>query len=206
LLIFALFFSLTRAAWLAYGGALIAMAIVSKQGRKFMMLAVLAFAALVFMVYQLGGNFANIVVSRFALEGGASGSERLDKVADAFISNGASFLQITVGHGWATNLYLHSVPLQLIYEIGVVGFLIISGVMFWAMFKLFLRARRNVPGALPILGCLMAFSICSGFHHTLYHMQTWFIVGLTLYIAFSEKSSIKAKNIDHENSLSRERI
>ena len=102
------------------------------------------------------------------------------------------------GHGWATNLYLHSVPLQLIYEIGIAGYLLTSGAMAWALVKLIIRSRREVPGALSLLGCLTAFCITSALHHTLYHMQTWLIVGLTTYIAFSPRVLVLAREYDHK--------
>lgn len=194
LLLFALFFSLTRAAWLAYAGALVLMSAVSGQGRKLLILGTVSFAMIVLIVYQLGDEFSNIVVTRFAVEGGASGDERLEKATEAFLSNEVSILQIIFGHGWATNLYLHSVPLQLIYEIGIAGFLLTSSAMGWAIIKLIVRVRRNLPGALPLLGCLTAFAIGSAFHHTIYHMQTWFVVGLILYIAFSPKTAVTSQH------------
>jgi hypothetical protein len=196
LLLFALFFSLTRAAWLAYAGALAAMAVVSGRGRKALIIAVSSFAVFVFIVYQLNDEFANIVATRFAFEGGASGDERLDKVADAFLSNSVPTWEIIFGHGWATNLYLHSVPLQLIYETGLAGYLLTSSAMAWAVIKLIMRSRRDVPGALALLGCLTAFSIDSVLHHTLYNMQTWVIAGLTLYIAFAPWQTVEARKSD----------
>lgn len=201
LLLFALFFSLTRAAWLGYAGALVLMAAVSGRGRKILILGAVSFAIVVLIAYLLGDEFSNIVLSRFALEGGASGDERLEKVADAFLSNQVSIFQIIFGHGWATKLYLHSVPLQLIYEIGIAGFLLTSSAMGWAIIKLIIRARRNLPGALPLLGCLTAFAIGSVFHHTIYHMQTWFIIGLILYIAFSPSSDVNARTTKHNAIL-----
>lgn len=191
LLLFALFFSLTRAAWLAYGGALFAMALISGRGRKILIFAIISFAVLVFIVYQLNDDFANIVLTRFAFEGGASGDERLDKLETAFFSTNVSIWKILFGYGWATNLYLHSVPLQLIYEIGIAGYLLFSAVMAWSIIKLIIRIRNGFHSSLPIFGCLVAFSINSTLHHTLYHMQTWFLLGLVTYFSFSPKSLIR---------------
>lgn len=197
LLSFALFFSLTRATWLAYAAALVIMSMISGQGRKYLMFGTLVFTLTVFLVYQLGDDFSEVVISRFAIDGGASGDERLEKVSNAFLSDSKSILQLVLGHGWATNLYMHSVPLQLIYEIGLLGFILISSSMFWIFIKLYIRARGNVHGALPILGCLISFSIASAFHHTIYHMQTWLIVGLAIYLSFSPiiASNSKKSNI-----------
>ncbi len=196
LFLFALFFSLTRAAWLSYAGALVAMAVVSGRGRKLLFYAVLSFAVMIFIVYNINDEFANIVVSRLAFEGGASGDDRLDKVDAAFFTNNVSILQLFFGHGWATNLYMHSVPLQLIYEIGIAGYMLASIAMALAIFKLIIRSRREVPGALSLFGCLIAFCIDSVLHHTLYHMQTWFIIGLILYVGFSPRSMVRLGKSD----------
>lgn len=194
LLIFALFFSLTRAAWLAYAGSLIVMALVSGHGRKLLFVGASSFAIFTYFIYQLNNELANIVVSRFSFDGGPSGEERLNKIASAFSFNAElNWLELLFGKGWATNLYLHSVPLQLIYEIGILGFLLITGTLVWTFFKLVMRARQKVPGALESLGCLVAYCIFSSFHHTLYHMQTWFILGLILYIAYTPLQVLQTK-------------
>lgn len=190
LLYFGLFFSLTRAAWIAYAGALIVMASVGKESRKFVFLGVTIFAVLVGLIYQINDDFAQIVSSRFALEGGASGDERIEKVTAAFLSGNTPMVEMLFGHGWATNLYLHSVPLQLAYETGVVGYLFLSLLYCLIGLQLILRSKTSMSViTLPLLGCWVAFSIDSSLHHTIYHMQTWFVLGLEIFAIFEVKKN-----------------
>jgi hypothetical protein len=203
LLTFALFFSLTRAAWLAYLFALLLGALIGGKGRFYILLGLTLAPLFVWLVYLINDDFAQLVSSRIALDGGASGDERIEKVMTAFFSGDLSVWNYVFGNGWATNLYMHSVPLQLLYEVGVVGFLFLSMLMFWMLLRLLMRAIVWKDAAVTAtFSCVSAFAFFSAFHHTVYHMQTWFILGLGLFFAYSKRGQFESSFLSEKQHFS----
>lgn len=183
LLFFAIFFSLTRAAWLAYIFALSISLLISRRNRLYVLSSAFFASIFVWLIYLINDDFNYLVTSRFAFEGGASGNERIEKIVTAFFTGNISVTNFLFGNGWATNLYLHSVPLQLIYEIGFIGFLFISLLLVFLLIKLATRTYRGNIKTGAALSCVCAFLAFSAFHHTIYHMQSWFIMGLAIFFA-----------------------
>lgn len=184
LLIFSLFFSLTRAAWVAYIFSLAIGVLIGGRGRVYILICLAIAPLFVGIISLINDDLTYLVTSRFALEGGAGGDERIDKVLSSLIVDNINPWKFIFGNGWATNLYMHSVPLQLVYEIGLAGFTFLSLILFWLMIRLGVRAIKcSDYGTTAVLLCLIAFVTFSAFHHTLYHMQSWFILGLAYFYA-----------------------
>lgn len=184
LLVFGLFFSLTRAAWLAFIAALLVGVAVGGRGRGYLIASGVLVPLFVGLIYLINDEFAELVTSRLAFQGGASGDERIEKVMTAFLSGDLHWFNYLFGSGWATNLYMHSVPLQLLYETGLAGFLTMTLLLIALLISLTrLALRKTDPLPMAALACIAAFTLFSAFHHTIYHMQTWFILGIGLYAA-----------------------
>lgn len=193
LLLFALFFSLTRAAWVAFAFALLLSSLLVPAYRMKVVGMFLGFICVFVLVYSVSSDFAELVTSRIALDGGASGLERIEKFEAAYQEVIRSSWYILFGLGWATNLYMHSVPLQLMYEVGLLGTLCFLLFFVFVLLSFLIKFKRLDPKiSVAVFGCMVVMLVASIFHHTLYHMQTWLVVGLFAGVAL-EKAGLVAQ-------------
>lgn len=96
-----------------------------------------------------------------------------------------------IGNGWGRFAETHNVPLQLLAETGILGFLGFYGLMAWCLLTMYRAWSRPQPGQDPrlrplllsfmiaLLGCL-AFDLTN---HGLYHFVLWFCVAMGLALA-----------------------
>jgi hypothetical protein len=149
--------------------------------------------AAVFLLSQ-NHEIANIILSRTALDIGSSGADRLGKYSVAYSDLTSSPWRLLFGFGWSSNLYVHSVPIQLLYETGLVGvgcYLLIG--------LLGLTNYRITPSSseksllVPLMAMMFVFG---SIQHTFYHMQSWLIIGLFWGVC------VRGRFVDkHETSL-----
>lgn len=170
------FATLTRATWLGLIlSSFIAMFFLSglKRNLNFLLISIISFIVVLALVYSNSEDFRFLIDSRMSMDIGASGHERLDKFGYVFERLGQNDFRFLFGYGWATNMYVHSVYLQLAYEIGVLGL-----ILFIASIFLFIRnaffLNKGVFKA-SFIACIFLIIIVSSMHHVLYHMQTWFV-------------------------------
>ncbi|MBF2054827.1 MAG: O-antigen ligase family protein [Candidatus Sericytochromatia bacterium] len=106
-----------------------------------------------------------------------------------------AFLQSPwVGQGWGQYVETHNVPLQLLAETGVLGFVGFYGLMAWCSWRMF-SAWRQAPTqdwrGLQ-LSLLMAFWGCLAFdltNHGIAHFVLWYVLGLGLATAWQISDS-----------------
>jgi hypothetical protein len=154
----------------------------------------LTFLCVFVIVYNVRSDFAELVASRIALEGGASGLERIEKFETAYQEIIRSWWYVFFGLGWATNLYLHSVPLQLMYEVGLVGTLFFFVFFVFILLSFLIKCKHLDPKvAVAVFGCMVVMLVACLFHHTLYHLQTWLVVGLFAGVALENVGYIAPK-------------
>jgi hypothetical protein len=121
-------------------------------------------------------EISDILLSRTVLDIGASGADRLGKYSSAYSDLTSSPWRLLFGFGWSSNLYVHSVPIQLLYETGLVG---VGCYLFIGLLGL-TNYRLTPPSSeksllIPLMAMMFVFG---SVQHTLYHMQTWLIIGL----------------------------
>jgi hypothetical protein len=196
---FALVFSLTRAAWLAYLAGIAALFFLVPEKRKQIFISFCLLILVVFIVSVYSESVGSIVQQRTAIALGPGGEERIVKYLSAWNTLTGNWWNILFGMGWATNLYMHSVPLQLFYETGVVGtlfFAIIGSIIAF----LLLQQWAKVPEKLKIIlaGIVPVLLVISLLNHTLYLMQTWFVMGVVFSQIFYDKNSVDSYNVSSE--------
>jgi hypothetical protein len=176
LFILAEFLTLTRACWIGVSIGLIVYVLMVARNKVRNLVAIAAVLLVIVALISLDPDVSKIMISRTVMDIGASGAERLDKYALAYDEVMSSPWRLLFGFGWSTNLYIHSVPLQLLYETGLIGFL--GYVLIGAVaFKKYLWALPSSDKSLMVPLMTMMF-IFGSVHHTIYHMQSWLIIGL----------------------------
>jgi hypothetical protein len=175
--ILCIFAGLTRSSWIglilgtivgafyAYRFSIVAMYIF-----VFSMIIVLIFSIL----YSYVPEIKVLIDTRLAFDIGVSGNERLEKFAFVFSEVFSSNIRLIFGFGWATNLYVHNVYLQLLYEVGLLGLVSYVLLFIYLVKDTFLLDASLQKSALI---AMFVFIACSAFfQHTLYHTQTWLIL------------------------------
>lgn len=166
----ALLMTLTRFSWIGYLIALFGFNI--KKAVIFIFILVVSILCIYMLVDD---NIRLIIESRFALDMGASGDDRIGKFLYVYESLSNNIFRLLFGYGFSTNLYVHSVYLQLLYEIGIIGLLIIS----MLLYKYFFRYINN-RYSLAIFIFIIVESIA---HHILYLSETWFAIAMMVLIS-----------------------
>ncbi len=189
----ALFASLTRGAWVAFTLATVLYSLYSARRLKRLAIVGGLTALAIATLSLVNENVALIIDTRFSMDLGAGGEERLEKFQWAihgFLND--SWLQFLIGHGWATNLYAHSIFFQLIYEVGVIGFLIFMILLLAPIVLCSIRAVTNPRFSVQrqLLSAMGLFLVVVAMlHHTMYHVQTWLVFGFILAGAESQSAS-----------------
>ena len=188
LLIFVLceFATLTRGSWIALIVAYLVGQLFNRKSSTMLVrgsaLAVFLMVMLAFL-YSFSPEMQQIIESRTALELGASGEERIEKFSYVFDRVVDSPFRLLFGYGWATNLYVHSVYLQVLYEIGLVGLIV-----FLSSIMLFLRNVINMavgPHKAALVGVCVFIAVVAATQHNLYHTQTWLMIGFAAAVSAS---------------------
>ncbi len=192
LLIFGFWLAGSRSGWIAaafviatslYLGTLTAREIV------FSITCAVCAAIMPFALSTLPGmtGIANHVVPNFVPEA-ASTHERWLTIAgglDLFLSHpvfGAglgAFRNETVLSTDGTPLIIHSTPVWLLAEMGIIGFAVFTVAALHVFFSEWRHARTDKTSALIVL-CFLAFAVMSGPGDIFYQRTFWFVVGSAL--------------------------
>lgn len=173
------FATLTRASWIALVIAMIGANLSGTSlDRKFFLKIFFVFLVLLafYVLFLAIPTVQELVISRTTFELGSSGEERVEKFQYVFDRVTESPLRLFFGYGWATNLYVHNVYLQLIYEIGLVGLLVFVTFFVGLFVKILLLKTGQVKKT--SLAIIIFISISAVAHHTLYHVQTWLMLAV----------------------------
>ncbi|WP_019556947.1 O-antigen ligase family protein [Thiomicrorhabdus arctica] len=178
------FATLTRASWLALILSTFLATFfmpIFKKNVKWTLSIVVLFLLIFFVIYNSSQEVKYLIDSRTSFNMGASGQERLEKFEYVFNAVSSDVLRLMFGFGWATNMYVHNVPLQLLYEVGLIGLLtFVIGIVLYT--GGIFRMERSLQKGLLI--AILAFIIIVSFmHHNLYHVQTWFMLGFIAVVA-----------------------
>lgn len=183
--------TLTRGSWVALILGLSAGVLALGNYKKFVYRIFITFTVVflgLLFLYYFSGEFSKLMDTRLSFEIGISGVERLEKFSHVISSVGENPFRLLFGYGWSSNLYVHNVFLQLLYEVGVIGL-----VVFFITIWLFLSGLFSLrPGIHKFFSYAVVtfIGVSSLVHHTLYHLQTWFM----LAIVFVVISIAKGKN------------
>ena len=176
---FCLLATLTRSSWLGIVVALSIGFITGSKNKKYIykLLGLFIFISFViFSFYLFSDLFKYLIETRFAMNIGDSGEERLIKYNFVFNRLFENHFRLLFGYGWSSNLYVHSVFLQLLYEIGFIGFL-----LFFIIFYFYFKGIFLIPPGhykIVLISLIVFIIISASMQHSLYHVQTWFILGL----------------------------
>jgi hypothetical protein len=172
------FAGLTRSSWISLFLALVIGALFKENFFKTFIFIFISFFS-VFIVftflYLYIPEVEMLINTRLALDIGISGFERLDKFQFVFEEIKKSSLPFIFGHGWATNLYVHNVYFQLLYEVGLLGLLIFTSFFILIIKDIFLIKPSIEKSCL--VGIIIFIASSAFFQHTLYHVQTWLMLG-----------------------------
>lgn len=199
LLLLALLAGLTRAAWIALACAVVV--ICFYRPRYFIpMVGILLVIGVICCVCALqSDSIAFLLESRFSLELGAGGEDRMEKFQSSLLALNDSTGSFFLGHGWGTNLYAHGFFFQLLYELGIFNQLIFLFFLILPIGGIFLRSvNSRYFGSGMMALCVFAF-IIAFLHHTIYHVQTWIIYGMCL--AYSVSGGCRICGIALNDSL-----
>jgi len=181
--------ALTRSSWIGIALGLTIAVFLGSNNRKHVYTLIAAYSIslfVIFIAYYSFSDISNLIDTRLALEIGVSGDERIIKFNYVIDRLSNETFRMLFGFGWATNLYVHSVLFQLLYEIGVVGTLI-----FFAIVAYFLRGLFATPAGtykVATISAIIFIFVSAMMQHTLYHTQTWFIIGIVSgYITISKR-------------------
>ena len=170
--------TLTRSSWIGIVLGLSFAVLIASKNRSHFYAVTIGYAMLVLCVvtlYSISDDLRSLIDTRLAFDIGVSGDERLEKYSYVINRLSNDPLRLLFGYGWSTNLYVHSVFFQLLYEIGAVGTLI-----FFTVVAYFCRGLFSTPAGrykIAIISALVFIAISAAMHHTLYHVQTWFMLG-----------------------------
>ena len=83
-------------------------------------------------------------------------------------------------------LIIHSTPVWLLAELGIVGFAVFAGSAVYVFFKGWQEARKEQAFALTVL-CLVAFAVMSAPADMLYQRAFWLLMGAGLALRRSAR-------------------
>lgn len=179
------FMTLTRAAWIGLMIPLFVYLSLNLRRRVFLYfvattLIILSASIPVFINNDL---LFSLLVSRLNFLEGASNADRMEKYHEAITELLGGLSQFCFGFGWSSNLYVHSVPIQMFYETGLVGVLL--HIIIWTIFvRIIMKIRDRKERHVSLILIVAIFSM-GLFHHNFYHMQTWLVLGLVWAMACS---------------------
>lgn len=189
-LVTALIINFTRASWLVFSVGALSIFVLARLAWFRIGLLTLAFGAILRGLFYLSNRIAeaNLVVSvgeRFGELSDvttSSAGQRLDTWQVAW----EAFLEHPwIGNGWGLYVFTHNVPLQLLAEVGLLGFIAFYTLMAWVGWRMF-RAWRQAQD--PFLkgmqvSLLLAFGGCLAFdltNHGVFHFVLWLTIALGL--------------------------
>jgi hypothetical protein len=175
------FATLTRASWLALLFSFLVLFFLKKHSLNKIIVGSLTLVCLCVMSYILiisDPLLRDLFVSRTSFDIGVSGYERLEKFNYVFSRLGASEFRLFFGYGWSTNLYVHNVYLQLLYEVGLLGLFVFCS-YFLYLYNRVLKITTQRFKEFSI-STLVFIAVSAGAHHTFYHVQNWFMIALVI--------------------------
>jgi len=185
----ALVINFTRASWIVYSLYLISIFFIVKPSlkTKFKIFSLILISSLTFYFINLKTKFVLIIsilerFNEFSNYAGSSVEARLNSIQESlelFVINPI------IGNGWGTNITAHNVPLQLLSETGIIGFISFYFLMFFLINKflklvkltddMFLKTTA-ISINFSLIGCLL-FDLTN---HGINHFVLWLTIGLGL--------------------------
>ncbi|QVL57854.1 MAG: O-antigen ligase family protein [Simkaniaceae bacterium] len=181
----------TRAAYLSFAVVLLYLCITSIEIRKLMVKVSLFGTAILFILKAYSLNFFSIFIRGIKaislIEGSTGvrfshwikGFEDLDK-------------SVIFGNGFSANIYAHNVYLELLFELGIIGaLLLISTLVYYfsensfQVRRLFLDKKKNLKYQVMVIGMIHLFLFALT-NHNMHHHLTWMTFLLFNGALFSE--------------------
>lgn len=189
------FAGLTRSSWISLFLALLIGALFKENFLRtfiFILFIFLSIFIVFTILYLYIPEVEMLVNTRLALDIGVSGFERIDKFQFVFDEIKKSSFTFLFGHGWATNLYVHNVYFQLLYEVGLLGLLIFT-LFFILITKDVFLIKPSIKKSC-LVGIIIFIASSAFFQHTLYHVQTWLMLGFVSGVSYKILLTTKDKD------------
>jgi len=173
--------ALTRSSWIGIVLGLTFGIIFGSKHRRHVYAIIAAYTMVILVIialYNLSDDLRYLIETRLALDIGVSGEERLEKFSYVISRLNENSLRLLFGYGWSTNLYVHSVYFQLLYEIGLVGTLLFSSLLAYLF-----RGLLTIPSGgakVASISAVIFIAVSASMQHILYHVQTWFMLGFVV--------------------------
>ncbi|MBC7474220.1 MAG: O-antigen ligase family protein, partial [Candidatus Sericytochromatia bacterium] len=187
--ILALIINFTRASWIAYIFYLICIFFISKPKIKTKALIIGIVSIFVLSVYyiNLETNILSVVpiLDRISELSDLSDSSAGSRLETWEISYNLFLNKPLIGNGLGVATVTHNVPLQLLAETGIIGFLGFYFLMFYLLHKFYRMSKLTKDNFLKttsisvffiIIGCLV-FDFTN---HGIYHFVLWLSIGIGL--------------------------
>jgi O-antigen ligase len=167
----------TRAAYLSYSISLIYLLITSKEIRKLMTKLGLATLAILLILKAYSIDFFKIFIAgvkTISFTYGSTGIRFKEWIKGFEDLNESLFF----GSGFSTNIHAHNVYLELLFEVGLIGAVILGVTLVYYFstnghrMSLFFRNYKKYPHI--IVGLIHVFSFAAT-NHNMHHHLTWFV-------------------------------
>ncbi len=174
----ALLLTTTRAAYLSLLVTTIYLSITSPSARKVVIQFSLVSLLALFILKYYSIDFFTIFINgakAISLTYGSTGVRFTEWAKGAIDLNGNIFF----GNGFGANILTHNIYLELLYELGIVGILILVITLVYFLSQNRLRALHPIT----VVGLIHVF-LFAGSNHNMHHHLTWFtflLLNLTLF-------------------------
>ena len=191
-LLIALFFSLTRGAWLGMVTGFVAYTMFApKSQRTQIFVAAGCLMAFLLVIIASSAELSYLLASRTSFQNSPGSDDRLNTAYAIFAALEASPLRMLFGFGWAADIfsgnygfekvgYIHSVPLMFLFDTGIIGVLICAALFVVMGRFVYANVRKDID---IIAGIVVFMFTVSAVEHLFFHVQTWLMFGLIMGIA-----------------------
>ncbi|WP_194847339.1 O-antigen ligase family protein [Candidatus Neptunochlamydia vexilliferae] len=184
----ALLLTTTRAAYLSFLVTVIYLCMTSRSARKVVIQFSVVCLLFLFILKYYSIDFFTIFINgvkAISLNYGSTGVRFTEWIKGAVELNGNVFF----GNGFGANILTHNIYLELLYELGIVGIvvLVVTLVYFFSQTRL----RRLSP--ITIVGLIHVF-LFAGSNHNMHHHLTWFTLLLLSNFLFQKDEASAFSN------------
>jgi hypothetical protein len=193
----ALLLTTTRAAYLSFLISLIYLSFLSQEIRKLMALLSLLGIALISILKMYSIDFIKIFVGgikTISFNGGSVGMRVAAWIKGFFDLND----HILWGNGFGSDIYAHNVYLELLFELGLIGILVLIVTIVYYLsshhqgLKYFFEKKKSLMGMITTTALIHVFLFALTNHNLHHHLTSFSFLLFNLYLFSGKTDVVKA--------------